>query len=308
MEVTTIHYDLAPLFYLDRVFFVLPFSKFDSRGLQFSFKNHLAVLSVQMSILLMYVFFIFNSLLEFLSENSHMQASEKTSFAIFLIFQCIDVVNIFIIMTCCLKANSHINYFLQNIRLADRKMPVKSTRKTIVFHLVIFFVCLMTKLIYVALRQDKGHVLERLGPRLSTIIIMASEQTLIILCLQLRKRLVGLNSELRKVTSEVSPVDVKRLRSCFDLVTSGLAILSERLGPFLLFNLAQLFMMSLCSLLFSIYSCNTPKEFQNLIAPVNDECTGNLVAFLEVSLRFCLIIWACSSSLIAVSIIYSFFK
>jgi len=302
MEVTTIHYDLAPLFYLDRCLFVLPFSKFDSSGLQFSFKNQLTVLCAQMSILLMYLYFIFINLMEFLGQNSHMQASEKTSFAIFLIFQCIDVINLCIIMTCCLKSNNHINYFLQNIRLADRKMPVKSTKLAVVTHLVIFFIFIVAKISNAILRLDRGHVLERIGPRLSGAITMVSEQTLIILCLHVRKRLVGLNSELRKVTSEVSPVDVKRLRSCFDLVTSAHAILSERLGPFLLFNLAQLFMMSLCSLLFSIYSCNAPKEFENLIAPVNDECTGNLVAFVEVSFRFGLIIWACSLPSIVVCI------
>jgi len=300
MEVTTIHYDLAPLFYLDRFLFILPFSKFDSRRLQFSFNNQLAVFCVQMSILLMYVHHISNSLLEFVSQNNDMQASEKISFAVFLVFQCLDQINICIIMTFCMKANSHINAFLKLIRAADRHLPVKSTRIKTISHLVIFLICLAAKLIYVALRQDKGHVLERLGPRLSAIITMASEQTLIILCLQLQKRLINLNSELRKINSDVTPEDVKRLSSCFDLITSALTTLTEKLGPFLLFNMAQLFMISLCLLLFSYNACNAPNEIENVIAPVSDECTGSFVLFVEVSFRFGLIVWACSLPSIAV--------
>jgi hypothetical protein len=280
---------------------LLPFAKFDQmHGLQSAFKNHLIVFCWLMTLLSCYARFYILSVQEFINTHTtESQASEMMSSAILLLMQCIDLVNTIIIIAFCLLANPHLNKYMKLLEKADANLPVKSSKINHIICLSIFVTYFTVKMIFTSLLLDAGQGLVKLGARAISGIIMASEQTFIILCLQLGKRLKNINSALSKMSSEIKPSEVKRLRNCYDCVTAAHKVLSERLGPYLLFNLTQLFMLSLCSLLFAIYACNSPK------APsASDQCSGFLIFFVEMSFRFSLLIWSCNSLSVLVRIYF----
>jgi hypothetical protein len=299
MEKLSIYSDLAPLFYLMRVMVLLPFSKFTpTHGLQSAFKNHLVVFCWQMTLLSCYVRFYILSVQDFIkSYNTESQASEIMSSAILLLMQCIDLVNTLIIMAFYLLANSHLNKYMKLLEKADANLPVKSTKINHVICLTIFVTYFTAKMVLSKVLLDADQGLVRLGARAISGIIMASEQTFITLCLQLGKRLKNINSALSKMSSEMKPSEVKRLRNCYDCVSQAHKVLSEKLGPYLLFNLTQLFMLSLCSLLFAFNACNIPRA-----SSASDECRGHLVFFVETSFRFSLLIWSCNSLSVLVGV------
>lgn len=302
MDKSSIYSDLAPLFNLVRVMLLLPFSKLTQKhGLQSTLQNHLLVFCWQMTLFACYARFYVVNVRDFINSfSTESQASELMSSAIMLLMQCIDLVNTIIIMAFCLLANPHLNAYMKLLEKADLNLPVHSTKNKHIIHLAIFFTYFIVKMLISYLLLDAGQGLAKLGARAISGIIMASEQTLITLCLQLRKRLKNINVSLCKMSSEIKPSELNRLRNSHDCVTAAHKVLSKRLGPYLLFNLTQLFMLSLCYLLFAIYTCNVPEASPSS----TDKCRGYFILFLETSFRFSLLIWSCDSLSVLVRIFF----
>jgi len=302
MAHSTICEDLAPLFQIDYFMCVLPFSKFDSRNcLKPTFAYRCVTFFVQMALLFEYVYFYLQALSEFTEQLSEgfRETSETISYLTFLILGIVDGINIIIIIFFSVKASAVINVFLKLVHKADSKFQPKSDRNLVIKQLALFVAYYIIKLLFFIIKVDKGRIFLRLSSRLLSGIIMASELTLTIFCLQLRRRMFILNNLLMELSSDLKVTKLDELKNYFDMITKAQKSLRDKLGPYLLFNLTQLFFMTLCALLFVILSCGA--NFENVVAPMEGECTGRFFMFLESAIRFIMIVWACSSFTCVVS-------
>jgi hypothetical protein len=226
------------------------------------------------------------------------QTAEIATFALFQVLSTVDTVNVATILIFSVYADSYVNMYLWHLGKADKILNVTPERFKYFFHLFVVIIYLGVKLVYSFAVLDVGNRLFRLGPRVAFVLNLVSEQILLVLCIQLRKRFRELKRLLQNSGADISCTNVRKWRYAFDALTSAQNILISKMGSYLLFNLSQLFMMSLCSLLFAVLSCSDPTT---LSVPMEDGCRGNSILFLEVSVRFCLVVWACNCSTSAVS-------
>jgi hypothetical protein len=293
--------DLAPLFHFNRLIFMLSFSKLDaSRGLISSPKNLIVLICVRLLHLGIFVFHFFAGFSDFIRDlyDATKQTAEIATFALFQVLSSVDTVNVGTILIFSVYANTYLNVYLRHLGKADKIVHVKPERFKYVFHLFAVIIYLVMKMIYSFAVLDVGQRMVRVGPRVAFVLNLVSEQSLLVLCIQLRKRFRELKRLLQNSGAAVSCTNVRNWRVAFDALTSAQNILISKMGSYLLFNLSQLFMMSLCSLLFAVLSCSDPTT---LSVPMEDGCRGNLILFLEVSVRFYLVVWACNCSTSAVS-------
>lgn len=287
--------DLAPLFHVARIMLVLPFKKFHptNYSLMTTWKNDLLVAAFQMTIICSYFYYMCLAVSKFSTTFGAVEdASAVTSFTIMIILLFFDACNIVIIMFFCLRACKYVNFYVLMIRRADEILETPSQSTVVKIHMITFVAYFIFKFSLSVFMHDAGIVAQRIGSRFIAGVIMCTEQMLLILCLQLSRRVARLNSILRELAHTVDCRQIRRLEMCFLYITSALGAMTENIGPYLFFNLAQLFLMALCSLLFVVYSCG--RTFDNIVAPMQGECSGRAIIFVEVMVRFSLIIIACS--------------
>jgi hypothetical protein len=289
--------DLAPLFHVARLMLVLPFKYFNlaNYSLVTSRRSNLLVAAAQTTINCAYFIYMILALGEF---SRHYGTVEETSaamsFTIMLVLLFFDAINVVIIMLLCLRACKYVNFYVRMIGRADKILKTASQRTIVSIHMLIFVAYYLFKFCLSVFKLDAGIVAKRMGTRLVAGIIMCTEQMLLVLCLQISRRVARLNGILRELAHTLDSRQIKEVQSSFLCISSALAAITENIGPYLFFNLTQLFLMALCSLLFILHSCGHAEQFDNIISPMQGECSGRTIAFVEVLVRFWLIIIACS--------------
>jgi hypothetical protein len=289
--------DLVPLFRVARFMLVLPFKNFNlvNYDLVMSRRSNLLVAAAQTTINCAYFIYMILALGQF---SRHYGTVEETSaamsFTIMIVLLFFDAVNVIIIMLFCLRACKYVNLYLRMLQRADGILKTPSQRAITSIHMRIFVSYYLFKLCLSVFKLDAGIVTKRIGTRFVAGIIMCTEQMLLVFCLQLSRRVARLNSILRELAHTCNSRQIREVQSSFLCILSALGAMTDNIGPYLFFNLTQLFLMALCSLLFILHSCGHAEKFENIISPMHGECSGRTIAFLEAILRFWLIIIACS--------------
>jgi hypothetical protein len=289
--------DLVPIFQVARFMLVLPFKNFNlaNYDLVMSQRSNLLVAAAQLTINCAYFIYMISALGQFSRTYGTVEeTSAAMSFTIMLVLLFFDAVNVIIIMLLCLRACKYVNLYVRMIRRADEILKTPSQRTIVTTHMLIFVSYYLFKLCLSVFKLDAGIVAKRMGTRLVAGIIMCTEQMLLVLCLQLSRRVARLNCILRELAHTCDSRQIREIQSSFLCISSALTVMTKYIGPYLFFNLTQLFLMALCSLLFILHSCGHTEIFENIISPMHGECSGRTIAFVEVIVRFWLIIIACS--------------
>jgi hypothetical protein len=283
-------HDVAPALYVARVFFMLPFTRLKHRRptLRSPLWLRFVTFTVHIVLLIPYIYETWKTLLNLKHATNIKSIQGSTEYATLLIMQGVDLMNFVTVVILSQKTCKMTEKVLRSLNATLKikhivsKMPIYLS----IYTSVTFFLKLSINFFYF----DKLQLTTRLFPYVGTAILLATEHLLFVLCFEIKEQLKYINLSLRNSTN--SAPRVARLCHAFEKIIYAQGEINRKFGPFLFFNISQLFLNMLHTPVLLISSC-VHVASQDLNCSIMRWLAFSYILVMYI-MRFSMICWFCS--------------
>ena len=300
---------VSPTLHVSRALGMLPFTRLGHSPPSFSSSRaaRAATLVLHLVHVTSYVYHIVKTLAKLLETAKQKSIEDSSSLAVLVIAQMFDILNVvhlgFLSQCTC----GIIQDTLYHMFVADQILKVKNKRNFNLHRYILFTVMgLMCKNVSTWYIVDKMQVTTRLVPSFGVLLLLAAEQLFFVMCLELRRRLRILNTQIYDCTFEISHRVVSKFADAFEALCRAQERLNRGFGLFLLLNLSQILLFSLSQAVNVIFACVLSKHiYLGGKGTCSLETASSFITAKVLLLgRFLALIWGCHIVTKEVSLTY----